>query len=220
MTRPECLWLARHAETATPGIFHGAESDVGLSDTGHRQAAAAAEWFRSLQPTAVVSSAMRRAMDTAAPIAQLCQVPHLIEPQLHERRVGILGGQSFELTSGPWAETIREWSSGNTTYTTPGAESYAEVASRVLAAWERVASSHPGGRVVVIAHGVVCKVLLLSLLEGWGPEGWVTLGRAANLAVTELRPIGSSWQATEWLRVPPPVLALTSGQATGLGRQW
>jgi probable phosphoglycerate mutase len=220
MDRPECVWLARHAETATPGVFHGAESDIGLSAIGHRQAAVAADWFRGLRPTAVASSAMRRAVDTAAPIAAACRVPHLVEPLLHERRVGDLGGRSFDAVGGPWADTVREWSAGNTAYTTPGAESFAEVATRVLAGWEQIISANPGGRVVVVAHGVVCKVLLLSLLDGWGPGGWVKLGRAANLSVTELRPAGAGWGGGELLVVPPTVLALTDGSATGLGRLW
>lgn len=220
MTLPECVWLARHAETATPDVFHGAESDVGLSALGHRQAAAAAGWFVDRGPTAVVSSGMRRAVDTAAPVAAACGVPHVIEPDLHERRVGSLGGQSFAASEGPWADTVREWSAGYTAFTTPGAESFDEVAARVLGAWDRVTAAHPGGRVVVIAHGVVCKVLLLKLLDGWGPQDWVRLGRAPNLSTTELRPTGRGWDATRLLAVPPPVSALTDGRPTGLGRQW
>lgn len=83
MPLPERVWLTRHAETAAPNVFHGAESDIGLSALGERQVAAVAQWFRPLGPTAVVSSAMRRAVDTAGPIASACGVPHLIEPDLH-----------------------------------------------------------------------------------------------------------------------------------------
>ena len=131
MSVPAKVWLLRHAETSTPAVFHGAESDVGLSDLGRRQAQAGAEWFRDLAPTAVVSSGMRRAADTAAPIAVTCGVPHLVEPGLHERRVGQLCGLSFSMTEGPWAETIREWAAGNSAYTSHGAESYDDVAARV-----------------------------------------------------------------------------------------
>lgn len=31
---PTRIWLLRHAETALPTVFHGAESDVGLSRRG------------------------------------------------------------------------------------------------------------------------------------------------------------------------------------------
>ncbi len=217
MGRPERVWLVRHAETSTPAIFHGAESDVGLSELGRRQAEAGAEWFRALHPTAVVSSGMRRAADTAAIIAAACGVPHLVEPDLHERRVGQLCGQSFSMTDGPWAETIREWAAGNTAYTSHGAESYDDVRARVLAAWDRVVAAHPVGRVVAVAHGVVCKVLLLSLLAGRAPTDWVKIGRVANLAVSELVPDGAGWRVDRLLEVPAPVAALTGGRPTEIG---
>ena len=95
-TLPEWVALARHAETATPAVFHGAESDIGLSELGRRQAAAAAGWFAGAGLTAVVSSAMLRARDTAAPIAAACGVPHEVEPDLYERRVGPLAGTALE----------------------------------------------------------------------------------------------------------------------------
>jgi probable phosphoglycerate mutase len=209
MPRPDRIWLLRHAETTAPHVFNGAESDVGLSELGFRQAAAAADWFRDHTPTAVVSSGMRRAIDTAAPIATACGVPHLIEPDLHERRIGPMAGQAFAF-DGPWAETIGHWTAGNTAFTTPGAESFDDLAGRLIPAWERVVSAHPGGRVVVVAHGIVCKVLLLSLLDGWDSSGWGKLGRSANVAVSELIPhMGSKWQSVRLLTVPEAVAAIT-----------
>jgi broad specificity phosphatase PhoE len=218
MHRPERVWLVRHAETETPTVFHGAESDVGLSELGRRQALELAGWFHPLAPTAVVSSAMRRARDTAVPIATACGVPALVEPDLHERKVGDLCGAAFSMVEGPWAETVHQWSLGNTAYTTPGAESFDQIAARVLAAWERVITAHPGGRPVVVAHGVVCKVILLAILDGWGPGRWVEFGRVANAAVTELVPAGpAGWTASRRLVVPEPVAALTGGAPTGTG---
>ena len=133
------IWLTRHAESAAPTVFHGAESNVGLSELGRQQAAAAASWFKPHAPTVVVSSAMTRAKETAAPIAAVCGVPHHLEPDLHERRVGELGGTSFSSQSGPWHDTIHRWMVGDTAYTTPGAESFDELRNRLVPALERVA---------------------------------------------------------------------------------
>lgn len=218
MSSSDRVWLTRHAETAAPAVFHGAESDIGLSDLGRRQADAAAAWFRDQRLTAVVSSGMRRAVDTAAPVAAACGVRHIIEPDLHERRVGPLSGTAFNWTTGPWAETVERWTAGDTAFTTPGAESFDQIRERVVAAWGRVVASHCGGRVLIVAHGVVCKVLLLSLLEGRGPGEWRTIGRVANLATSELYPVGDGWQAERLLVVPPSVAALTDGLPTELGK--
>lgn len=203
------LWLVRHAESTSPHVFNGAEADVELSETGVRQAEALAQWFRKRQPTAVVSSGMRRAFDTAAPTARVCEVPHTVESDLHERRIGVLSGTEFRLDAGPWPETVRQWVSGNTAYTTPGAESFDDIVARCLPAIERVVAAHPSGRVAVVAHGVVCKVLLLRLLGGYGPADWSRLGAVSNVSVSELVPDGAGWRAERLLEVPETVLSLT-----------
>jgi len=199
------IWLARHAETARPTVVHGAESDIGLGDHGHRQAEAAATWFRDRDPTIVVSSGMRRAIDTARPIAALCRVEHEIEPDLHERIVGPFSQKSGEEVDSVWAETVRRWEAGEDTYAYRGMESFARIRDRVTPVFERVAKRHTGGRIVIIAHGVVCKVLLLSLLSDQGPAAWTSLGRALNLSVSELVPDAGFWRSTQLLEVPPPV---------------
>jgi 2,3-bisphosphoglycerate-dependent phosphoglycerate mutase len=199
------VWIARHAETAAPTMFHGAESDVELGEHGKRQALAAAPWFAGLKPTAVASSGMIRARDTAALIATACGLPHLIEPRFHERKVGPLSRKPRAEADHIWDETIQRWLRGETGYAYPGMESYDELRDRVLPAFEQLVAAHPGGRVVIVCHGVVKKVLLLSLLRDKTPAEWVSIGKIPNLAVSELVPDADKWKATQLLFVPPPV---------------
>ena len=70
---------------------------------------------------------------------------------------------------------------------------------------------------MIVAHGIVCKVLLLELL-GRGPAGWEAVGKVPNCAVSTLRPVGGGWQVTDLLAVPPAVLAVSGGVPTGLGQ--
>jgi 2,3-bisphosphoglycerate-dependent phosphoglycerate mutase len=207
------VWIARHAETATPTMFHGEESDVELGELGKCQAAAAAPWFAELKPTVVVSSGMIRARDTAAPIALACGVPHLIELQLHERKVGSLSRKPRAEADHIWEETITRWIAGETSFTHPGMESFDDVRDRVLPAFNRVVAAHPGGRVAIICHGVVKKVLLLSLLHGKSPADWTRIGRIPNLAVSELMPDGAQWKANRLLLLPPPVQEVNASAA-------
>ena len=217
MSHPECIWLLRHAETATPHVFHGAESDEVLSDLGGRQAEALGEWFVAQRTTAVVSSAMRRAVATAAPVVRRCGVPHLIEPGFHERRVGDFCGREFSEVEVPWHQTVARWTAGDTAYTTPGAESYDDLRARLLDAWRRTVAAHAWARLLIVAHGIVCKVLLLELLDGQGPAAWGRLGKVPNVAVSCLRPTAGGYEAPSLLAVPEPVSRLTGGSATGLG---
>lgn len=212
-TKHQTVWLVRHAETAAPTLFHGAESDVELGAHGHRQAAAAAGWFAKLRPTVVVSSLMKRAVETAAPIAVACGVPHLYEPQLHERRVGPLSRMPRAEADHIWNDTVARWLTGETGYSHPGMESFDELRDRTLPAFRRVVEAHPGGRVVIVCHGVVCKVLLLSLLRGYTHSHWESIGRIPNLAVSELVPDGDLWAARRLLVLPPPVSAANTAFA-------
>ena len=75
------LLLARHAETSAPDRFHGAESDIGLSAWGTRQAELLGQSLKAAGATALYSSAMRRAVDTAA-----ADRPRLRARARHDRR--------------------------------------------------------------------------------------------------------------------------------------
>jgi broad specificity phosphatase PhoE len=205
---PTRVWLLRHAESAEPAVFHGAESDVGLSERGHRQARALIAVLAAYRPTTIVSSGMRRAMDTAAPTAAACGLPLRIEPALHERRIGALSGTPFTTAEGLWPATLGRWVEGDTGYAPPGAESFDAMRERVLPVWGRLVEEHAGGRLVIVAHGLVCKVLLLSVLPGWSVADWVKLGPIRNLGVSELTATPAGWAAVRLNVVPAAVEAV------------
>jgi broad specificity phosphatase PhoE len=200
------VFLLRHAESANPDVFHGAESDVGLSERGRRQAEAVAPLLAAERPDVVVSSAMRRALDTAGPIALACRLTVQVEPDLHERRVGALSGTPFR-ADGVWPQTLRRWMAGDTRYAPPGAESFDAIRARVLPVWERLTEAHAGRTLVIVAHGVVCKVLLLSVLPGLTPADWERLGPFRNVAISELVRADSSWRGLRVNQVPERVAA-------------
>jgi len=201
------VWLLRHAETADPTVFHGAESDIGLSERGRRQADQLAPYLAELMPAAVISSGMLRARLTAAPIVRACGLPLQVEPDLHERRVGALSGTSLQRSDGIYADTVRCWSAGETGYAPAGAESYDDIRRRVVAVWQRLAAQYAGQSIVVVAHGVVCKVLLTSLPgTGLTVADWQQIGPIRNLAMHELVQAVAGWQLVR-LNDLPPVLA-------------
>jgi len=195
--------LLRHAESANPAVFHGAESDVGLSERGHRQAARMAPVLAAVNPAGVVSSAMRRAVDTATPIARACGRELQLEPELHERRVGALSGSPYQHKEGVWPETLRRWVAGDTDYAPEGAESFEAIRARVTPVWQRLTRAYEGRTLVIVAHGIVCRVLLLTQLPGLGVSDWHRLGPIRNLAVNELIWSDSAWVAVRLNEVVP-----------------
>jgi probable phosphoglycerate mutase len=201
------VFLLRHAETSNPTVFHGAESDIDLSPKGHRQAAVLAEVLAPRRPDVIVSSAMRRARQTAEPIARTCGLPLRVEPDLHERRVGSLSGTPFPAKDGIWPETVRRWSLGETSYAPDGAESFDAIQDRVLPVWNRLTHEFAGQRLVIVAHGIICKVLLLTLLPDFSPRTWNSLGPIRNVAVSELECTDSTWRAVVLNRQPERIVA-------------
>jgi 2,3-bisphosphoglycerate-dependent phosphoglycerate mutase len=198
---PTRVVLLRHAETANPLIFHGAESNVGLSARGRRQAAAIAPLLAAHAPQVLVSSAMRRAVATATPIARACGLELRMEPELHERRVGTLSGTPTRRREGVWPDTLRRWLAGDTAYAPPGAESFDDIRRRVLPVWQRLTNEHEGQTLVIVAHGIVCRVLLLSLLPGYSIRDWHRIG-TDNVAIHELLYEDQIWRALRINELP------------------
>jgi len=201
---PTRVMLLRHAETANPLIFHGAESDVGLSERGRRQAEAIAPLLAAQAPQVLVSSAMRRAVETATPIARACGLEPRIEPQLHERRVGALSGTPTRRREGVWPDTLRRWLAGDTAFAPPGAESFDDIRRRVVPVWQRLTRVYVGQTLVIVAHGLVCRVLLLSLLPGYSIGDWHRIG-IDNVAIHELLIEGETWRALRINDLPAEV---------------
>lgn len=190
--RPTRVLLLRHAETAQPDRFHGAESDVGLGDAGRAQADRVAVELARLHPNALYCSAMQRARATAEPIAKACGLAPQIVASLHERRMGPLSGQSREEGWSTYEEAKRRWMAGELTHTHEGGESYAAIRDRVVPAFQALTERHRGQTIVVVAHGVVIRVLLSSLVHGFTPADF---GRIPidNVGVNDLRWDGSTW---------------------------
>lgn len=188
------LLLLRHAETSAPDRFHGAESDIDLGERGLRQATAIAEILAAERAAAVYSSGMKRAVATAEPIAARCGRQLVIEPELHERRMGPLSGTSREQGLAAYTEAKRRWMAGDVDYSHPGGESYAQIERRVMPILTRVARAHAGQTVIVVAHGVVIRVALATLLDDHGPAAFERFA-IDNVAINDLRFDGTRWRA-------------------------
>jgi broad specificity phosphatase PhoE len=184
--------LLRHAETSSPDRFHGAESDVGLGQRGRLQSAFLAQYLAELGPDAVYSSAMRRALETAGPIARACGLEVEVIEALHERKMGVLSGLEKGVGWERYAQEKDRWMSGDLDFAHDGAESYAEVRTRALPAIMDLAERSEGRTLVVVAHGVLIRIVLTSLLDDRGPEDFDRIG-IDNGALNDLR-----WDGVRW----------------------
>ncbi len=161
------LVLLRHGRTAwnATGRAQG-HADVELDDLGHEQAAAVAPLIATLRPTALWSSDLARARQTAAYVEKETGLVAVLDPRLREYDVGERTG----LTMAEFREQLPdEHAAWQVTHfdAVPGAESRDDVLTRfVPACRELLEAVGPGETAVAVTHGAALKVALVALL-GW-----------------------------------------------------
>jgi glucosyl-3-phosphoglycerate phosphatase len=83
------LVLLRHGQTEYNATSRmQGQLDTDLSDLGRQQAAAAAEVLVTRQPSLIVSSDLRRALDTATTLGERCGLPVSVDIRLRETHLG------------------------------------------------------------------------------------------------------------------------------------
>ncbi|MGB9920318.1 MAG: alpha-ribazole phosphatase [Moorellales bacterium] len=166
MERPTRVYLVRHGETEwnSLGQFQG-HQDVALSEKGRRQAECARERFSGENIAAFYASDLRRALETAVIIAGPHGKPVEPVPELREMDFGCWEGLTFEQIAGRYPTELVAWFRGPGTVGVPGGESFAQVQERAWAALRRIATRHPGERVLVVSHGGTIRALLCAALN-------------------------------------------------------
>jgi glucosyl-3-phosphoglycerate phosphatase len=176
------VWNAEHR-------FQG-QTDIELDDTGVAQAERAASLLAALHPSAIVSSDLRRAAATAAPLARLTGLEVSYDKDLRERSGGLWEGLNDQ--------QIRErFPAEHAAWTPPEGETTVAVAQRAHAAIERIAeAAPPGGPVVVVSHGAAIR-LGMSMLLGLPEELFGILGPLANCSWSVLEQRRNRWRLLE-----------------------
>ncbi len=144
---------------------------------------------------------MVRALSTAAEIASACNLEIEVFKNLHERKVGTLSGTVNNLPDGPWRQTLSRWLNGETGFAPEGAESLDQMIARILPIWKEITEYNKGETVVIVAHGAVLKVLLLTILQEWSINDWDKFGVIPNVGITELV-FNDHWESKRLNEVP------------------
>lgn len=151
----------RHGETAwnVDTRIQG-QLDIGLNETGRWQARRVGQALAGEPITAVYSSDLGRAHETARPIAEVAGTPVVPDAGLRERRFGMFEGKTFDEIHATWPEQAQEWRKRIPEWQPPaGGESLLELRERVTRTVSALAARHPGEQIVVVAHGGVLDTL-------------------------------------------------------------
>ncbi|WP_231486463.1 histidine phosphatase family protein [Candidatus Blastococcus massiliensis] len=186
------LWRHGRTEWNASGRFQG-RLDPPLDDVGRRQAVDAAPHLVASAKlgadTAVVSSDLSRAADTAAALGGLLGVEVRLDPRLREHGMGSWEGLTRAEVAERHPDQYADWLAGRPVRGR-GGEDPEEVAERALAA---LADLPPAPVAVVVTHGGTSGRLIERLL-GLGREQRRVFGPLANCAWSELVEQSGSWR--------------------------
>lgn len=165
------LYLARHGATqlTAENRFSGSVG-VDLSDEGRRQASRLGARLAHEGITALYSSPLGRALDTARLIAgQLgaaggAAMEVRTRDGLRETSHGHWEGMTRPEVERRYAAEYAAWEEDPFTFAPEGGESGVAVLARALPVLREIITAHPGGRVLVVSHKATIRLLLCSLL--------------------------------------------------------
>jgi broad specificity phosphatase PhoE len=157
--------LVRHGQSqGNAERRFGGHTPTPLSQLGHAQAEATARALAAEGVTAIYSSDLLRAVQTAEPLARATGLSVEQTDAFRERSVGIMEGLTFEDAAAAHPEEYAALVRRDFEHVLAGGESYRQLLDRASARLERAIEQNPGGRIALFSHtGTIC-ILVLHLL--------------------------------------------------------
>jgi broad specificity phosphatase PhoE len=145
------IHLVRHGEVFNPDrVLYGRLPNFGLSELGHRMAAAAAASFAGRPVTSLYASPLQRAQESAAPWASTFGLSIATEDRIIEPTNKFEGGTNAfnaRLVLRP-----KYWAWIYNPLRPSWGEPFADIAARVRAAMDDAWQASDGGDVVMVSH--------------------------------------------------------------------
>ena len=164
--------LVRHGATAaTEEDRFSGSTGAELSEQGRWQAARLGERLSQHNITAIYSSPLSRALETARIIAGHCRLEPVPRDGLREIGHGHWEGMKRQDVEERFAAEYAAWEADPFTFAPAGGESCVAVLARALPVIREVVTAHPGGRILVVSHKATLRLVLSSLLA-FDPRGY------------------------------------------------
>ncbi len=186
------LVMLRHGQTDyNAGSRMQGQLDTDLSDLGREQAFAAAAVLAKRQPLLIVSSDLRRALDTAVALGDRSGQPVSIDTRLRETHLGDWQGMTHLEVDAVAPGARLAWRD-DARWAPHGGESRVDVADRSIPLVRELVQQQrdwgveePDRPVVLVAHGGLIAALTGALL-GLPVDNWPVLGGMGNASWVQL----------------------------------
>ncbi|KAK9670416.1 hypothetical protein RND81_13G200500 [Saponaria officinalis] len=178
-------------------FVHQGQLDVELNEVGRQQAIAVAERLsKEANISAIYSSDLKRALETAETIAAKCGGLEVIrEEGLRERHLGDLQGRHYHELAKTATKAYEALRSSRSDEEIPGGgESRDQLYKRCTSALKTIAEKHRGQRVVVVSHGGAIRSLHNRAAEKGQHAGKISNTSVSVLQLSE----GDTWSIKSW----------------------
>jgi len=157
------LYVIRHGETDwnRDGRYQG-QADIPLNDDGRRQSQAIGARMARVPLDAIYASDLCRAFATAEAVA--AGRPIMTDVRLREVNVGQVYGMTNPEIAAAFPDFWAAYQAKPETVAFPGGENALEVHQRAMAAVADICARHPGGKVALVSHGGIVKVIVTEVL--------------------------------------------------------
>jgi probable phosphoglycerate mutase len=194
--------LIRHGENdfVKAGRLPGRVAGIHLNERGREQAAALGEALRDTPLTAIYSSPLERALETAAPIAAGRGLEIKTLPDLMDTDVGEWQGQELKaLRKLPEWKTVQQAPSR---FVFPGGESFLACQARIVAVFESLAAAHAEDDLLAVVFHADPVKLTLAYYLGMSLDTFQRL--ACDTASLSVLHLGKHGAQVSGMNLKPP----------------
>lgn len=196
----ELLVIVRHGITDwnREGRFQG-HLDPPLGEEGRREAALVAERLASdpaLRPRRVISSTLRRGLETAGPIAEGAGVEVQGDTRLIEIGQGRWEGRTHAEIAVSDAKRYDAWRRATGIRRPPGGEPISSAVARVASLVGELVSGEGPWPVCLVSHGGTMRVMARVLFELRSTRSWAL--DVDNASVSVALRAGTRWRLERW----------------------
>jgi alpha-ribazole phosphatase len=182
--------LLRHAQASLHGCFCG-QSDPSLSAEGREQIPVIIQSLSHVVPRAIWSSDLRRARETAEPIAKHFGVDYKTSPGFREMNFGRWEGMTWKEVELQYPDDAKAWAKLFPHHRPPGGESFFELQARAVAQLGQLAQDAEPGCAMVVTHAGFIRTAVAWVL-GVPDERISCIGQNHG-ARTILEKLGNHW---------------------------
>jgi len=180
------LILVRHGQSlGNAQRFFQGQMDTPLTDLGREQARALAKRLKGYGISAIYTSDLSRAFETAKIVGEEIGIEPIPDRRLREIDLGGWSGLTRDEVIARYPEEWKRWSEGED-IDHAGGESFERFWGRVREAIDEIIERHQGETVLIVAHGGVTRILVSKALGLGFREMFTELPPMANTGITEI----------------------------------